>query len=172
MCWELTKILGEHAPDALEQEISERVRGLGPSFRELYVQTGKMIYRFPRNGDLTAREDGFLPSEEKERVVLIWQVNEVKLQARGSRKKARLPDLKPSEGAEHDVPRSRCIRSWIGALGPVSKGLRAVFGEPPGLPGSLHLNDANPLPNQIEKAACLGLLEPGDIAASDSVTLE
>jgi len=156
---DLAEILGEQAPDALQEEVSEDI-GIGrATVAQLLVQIDEMDDRLTRERRLAAGEDRFATGQEEQRVVLIGQVDQVEHDARRPGIRAGLPDLQPAEGAEDDIGWSGCVRLGVGRLAPVREGLLAVRGEPLCLRRRLHLDHAHARPHEINEPTCLVLLE-------------
>lgn len=127
------------------------------------VDVGDVLDGLPGQLGLPAGEDGFIPGEEEQRVVLLRQLAELECDARALGKAAGLPDLELAKGAQDDEARRLDPPLGVGRVAPVVERLRAVAGEPTGLRGRLHLEQADPRPDQIDEAAGLGLLEAGDL---------
>ena len=121
---------------------------------------------------MAADEDGLAAGEKEQSLVAVGQFNQVEDHPRLVRKPPRLPDLQALEGADDDVLRRRdpCFR--IGGGAPVAESLLSVRYEAVGLRRALHLDDAAPLPDQVDEPAGLGLLERCDVRTILAVTGE
>lgn len=155
----LAEVLGEHAPHRLQEEVPPVVRAALAPVCETLVERRDGRDGLARDGELAAAEDRLATGEEQQRVVLVRELFEAEHGARSSREPARLPDLEPPEGAEHDVRRSRTLACRVSGVTPVVECLIAMLRQTPGLGGRLHLDDAHARPGQIEETAFLWSLE-------------
>jgi hypothetical protein len=159
---DLAEVLGEHRPNALEQEVPQHVRGSGLPLAEAMVDLGDVLHRLARERGLTAGEDGLVAREELERVVLLRQLAQLERTARSLGEPAGLPDLEPAKRTEDDEPWSLDAELGVGGITPVVERLRAVAGQASRLRRCLHLDQADSRPDQIDESAGLRLLEPRD----------
>ena len=121
---DLAEILGEEAPDALEQEVTQDVGAGGAGAVQLLAQIDDMNDGLARQLGLPAREDRLASGEEEQGVVLIGQVDQIEHDARRGREGAGLPDLKLVEGTEDDVRRSGVFAGIRGVSPVVERCLR------------------------------------------------
>ena len=126
---DLAEVLGEHRPNALEQEVPQHVRGSGLPLAEAMVDLGDVLHRLARERGLTAGEDGLVAREELERVVLLRQLAQLERTARSLGEPAGLPDLEPAKRTEDDEPWSLDAELGVGGITPVVERLRAVAGQ-------------------------------------------
>src|SRR5580693_2916726 len=81
----LYKILREHRPDALEDEIAALVRTTASSLGQTPVQLRHQVVRATRDGRVPVDEDGVLARQEQQRVITIGKLDEVERRAWSTR---------------------------------------------------------------------------------------
>ena len=154
------KILGEHAPDALKREVAQLVWRRRPTLSQGGEETGDEPNGILRHSGLSADEHRLVAREEHQRVEALRQFDEVELSPRRGGVLARLPDLEAMKGAEDNEMWGGKVVLGIGGIAPIAEGLLAVLGQVPRLARALHLDEADPRPDQVQEAAGLWLLEP------------
>src|SRR6266516_4413269 len=92
------QVFREHAPNALEDEVAERVRPLRQAFDETFVEVGDESDRFTCQVGAILGEPS-LDSAKKAK--MLGQLDQRKVDT--SLRVPRLPDLEAVEGTEHDV---------------------------------------------------------------------
>jgi len=75
-------------------------------------------------------------------------------------------------GSARNVPGRRAVLRRVGAAAPVVECLGAMVNEPAGLARSLHLDDADAVPDEVEETAVLGILEARDVFTDSAVAGE
>jgi len=158
---QLSEVLREHRPHALQHEIAQDVRWCRTAFKEALIEPCYMVDGLPRHSLLRAEEDrlAVVAGQEQQRVGAIRQLYEIELHSWCIRVGAWLPNLKAAERAQHHKPWSRQVRLRVGASAPVVERLVPVLGQSIGLAGTLHLHNAHSIPDQIEEPAVLRVLE-------------
>ena len=141
------QVLGEHAPDALEDEVAERVRRVRLAFLELHEETGHELDGLARELGPIGVELRLELAKEAEHGGPAGQLLEVEHGMRVG--VTGLPDLEPPEGAQDDVTR----RLVLGAarLAPVIVGLPVVGPEVRPFARSLHLDKADARPEHVDE---------------------
>lgn len=155
MALQLAEILGEHAPDRLQQKIAQLVGTGGPAVAEPAEDADHVRDRLARHRFLGSHEHRLAFGEEHERVDPIGQVDQLELDPRRVRERARLPDLEALKGAEDDESGRRDVASRVRRVAPIVQRLRAVSCKPTRFARPLHLDDAATGPEEIEKAPLL-----------------
>lgn len=126
MPFELPEILGEHAPDRLQQEVPQHVGTGRAAVAEDAEQYGDERYGLARHRRLGSDEHRLALGEEHQRVDAIGELQQIELGARLVGEGPRLPDLEAPERAQHDEPRCGNVAARIGSVAPVVQGLRPM----------------------------------------------
>jgi hypothetical protein len=165
------QVLGEHRPDALQDEIAQDVQVGGVTLPQLLVEIGDKRDRLARELRSPALEHRIAAGEEVQRVEIVREIDEIEHEPRFRVDRARLPDLETVERAQHHVPRRG--RRGRARLLPVMQELSAMLWEPGDLGRPLHLDDADARPEQVHEAARSVILKPrAGRLAIDAVALE
>ncbi|MEX0674825.1 MAG: hypothetical protein WD067_08615 [Gaiellaceae bacterium] len=151
------QVLGEHRPDALEDEVAERFRTRGLPISDPVVELGHESDRLPGQLGLVLGEERLAAAKKVEGLVPVRQLPEREGSNRPVPERARLEDLELREGAHDDEPaRGPGLAAHIL---PVPEGLLPVIGEALGLARSLHLDDADARPDHVDEPGPATLLK-------------
>ena len=71
---DLPEVLGEHRPDALEEEVAQHVGRRGTALAEMVVDVGHVLDRLASQLRLPAGEHGLVAGEEEQGRVLLGQL--------------------------------------------------------------------------------------------------
>jgi hypothetical protein len=167
---EHSEVLGEHAPDALEDQVRAFARIGASPFLEPLKDLGDERDRLA--GQLCTILDvaGLQTTEEAERLVLRRQDVEVELRDRLVPVGARLEHLEAPERADDDVGPG--LPGPAADLLPVVEGLLAMSGQVGSLARPLHLDDADARPDHVDDPRAGRILEVRDLLAVDAVAGE
>jgi len=168
----LPEILGKKAPDTLEHEVAKHVRSGRSTLLELVVEISDVDDRVSGERRLATKEDRLASSKKEKGVILVREVDEVENHPRLSWKRPWLPDLQSAERADNNKPGRRNATLRVGCLPPVVECLIPMLLEPRRLRRRLHLDDADPRPDEVEKLTSLMMLEVSDVASALPVALE
>jgi len=173
VAWQLPEILGEHRPDALQDEVAPFVGPAAAALGQAPAELGDHPRGVARDRRVASDEHRLAAGQEQQRVVAIGQLDELERRPRAAREATGLPHLEAVKGAQHDVRRRGDAAIGIGGALPVAKRLRAVASQVPRLARRLHLEDADARPEEVYEAALLAHFHLGaDRAACAAVALE
>ena len=159
MARNLPEVLGEHRPHALQDEVAPLVRATATSLRQALIQLGHHTRSAARDCSVPVDENGLLARQEQQRVVAVGQLDELERGSRLAGEATGLPDLESMERAENHERRRRYPPPRIRRLAPVVERLLTMMAESFRLRRRLHLDDADPRPQEVEETALLPGLE-------------
>jgi hypothetical protein len=151
--WNLPEVLSEHRPHTLQDEVAPLVGTAATPLPQTPIQLGHHTGRAARDRRVPVDENGLLVRQEQQRVIAIGQLNELKRGSRIAWKATRLTNLEALERAEDHETWGRYPPLRIGGVAPVVERLLAVMTEPFRLRRRLHLDDADPRPQEVEETA-------------------
>src|SRR6266516_1808755 len=140
------QVFREHAPNALEDEVAERVRPLRQALDETFVEVGDESDRFTRQVGAILGEPSLDSAKKAERLQMLGQLDQRKVDT--SLRVPRLPDLEAVEGTQDDVL-GRLVLLGAGLV-PVLEGLVTVFRKALRLCRTLHLDEAHARPEHVD----------------------